>query len=76
MIESILSYGWDIWAPDYKLQKKLLSTEMDVWRGAARTTKLLKVRNEAIREKIQITQNFGKTGKQLVEIVWTCMHGG
>jgi len=31
---------------------------MDVWRRAARTTILLKVRNEAIREKMQVTQRI------------------
>ena len=58
LIESILSYGWEIWTPDYKLQKKLLSTDMDVWRRAARTTKLLKVRNEAVGGKMQVTQRI------------------
>jgi hypothetical protein len=29
----------------------LLSTEMDSWRRAARTSKILKVRNNVIREK-------------------------
>jgi hypothetical protein len=36
---------------DYRLKKKLLSTEMDFWRRAARTSRILKVRNELIREK-------------------------
>jgi hypothetical protein len=58
LIESVLSYGWEIWAPNYTLQKKLLGTEMDVWRRAARTTRLLKVRREAIREKMQVTQRI------------------
>ena len=61
---------------DCKLQKKLLRREMDVWRRAARTTRLLKVRNEAIREKMRVTKNFGKTGKDHVEMVWTRVHGG
>ena len=29
MIESILSYGWEIWTLDYKLKKKLLHTEVE-----------------------------------------------
>jgi hypothetical protein len=36
---------------DYRLKKNLLSTEMDFWRRAARTSRILKVRNEVIREK-------------------------
>jgi len=35
--ETISSYGWEIWTPDYKLKKKLLSTEMSIWRRAVRT---------------------------------------
>jgi hypothetical protein len=31
----ILSDGWEIWTLDYKLKKKLLSTEMDFQRRAA-----------------------------------------
>jgi hypothetical protein len=33
---------------DYRLKKKLLSRETDFWRRAARTYKILKVRNEVI----------------------------
>jgi hypothetical protein len=40
-----------MWTADYRLKKKLFSTEMDFWRRAARTFRILKVRNEAIREK-------------------------
>jgi len=32
--------------------KKILSTEMDFWRRTARTSRLLKVRNEVIRVKM------------------------
>jgi len=50
---------------------------MDFWR-TARTSRLLKVRNEVIREKLGVTNNnFGENGKQYVEMVWTCSaHGG
>jgi hypothetical protein len=50
-VENILSYGCEIWTVDYRLKKKLLSTETDFWRTAARTSRILVVRNEAIREK-------------------------
>jgi hypothetical protein len=36
---------------DYRLKKNLLSTEVYFWRSAARTSRILKVRNEVIREK-------------------------
>jgi hypothetical protein len=51
VVESILSYGCEIWTLDYRLKKKLLSTEIDFWRRAPRTSIILKVRNEVIREK-------------------------
>jgi hypothetical protein len=38
---------------DYRLKKKLLLTEMDSWRTAARASRILKVRNEVIREKMK-----------------------
>jgi hypothetical protein len=43
---------------DYKLKKMLLSTEMDFWRRAARTSRILKVWNEVIREKTAVTQTI------------------
>jgi hypothetical protein len=51
VVESILSYSCEIWTVEYRLKKKQLSTEMDFWRTAARTSRILKVRNEVIREK-------------------------
>jgi hypothetical protein len=36
---------------DYRLKKKSLSTEMDFWRRAARTFRILKVRNEELEKK-------------------------
>jgi hypothetical protein len=44
-VENILKYGCDIWTVYYRLKKKLLSTEMDFYRRAARTPKILSVRN-------------------------------
>jgi hypothetical protein len=64
VIESILSYGWDILTMDYKLRKKLLSTNMDFWIRAARTSTLLQVRNEVPHRKYEVnTDNFARTGK-------------
>jgi hypothetical protein len=36
---------------NYRLKQKLLSTEIGFSRRAARTSRILKVRNEVIREK-------------------------
>jgi len=52
MIEGILRYGWEIWTLDYKCKEKLVSTEVDFWRRTARTSRILKVRNEVMREKM------------------------
>jgi hypothetical protein len=52
VVESILSYGCEIWTVDYRLEK-LLSTEMKFWRSTARTSTILKVRNEVIRGKCE-----------------------
>ena len=49
--ESNLSYGWETWTLDCNLKKKVLSTKIDFWRRNARTSRLLKVRNEVIRGK-------------------------
>jgi hypothetical protein len=57
-VEGILSYGWEIWMVDYKLKNNLLSTEMDFWRSAPGTSRLLKVRNEVIGEKMGVTQTI------------------
>jgi hypothetical protein len=38
------------------IKEKLSSTEMDFWRRAARTSTIVKVRNEVIREKMRVTQ--------------------
>jgi len=58
VVEGILSYAWEICTVDYKLKNKLLSTEMDFWRRAPRTSRLLNVRNEVLREKMGVTQTI------------------
>jgi hypothetical protein len=52
VVESILSYSYDILTVDYRFKKKLLTTEMYFLRSAARTSKTLKVRKEVIRNKM------------------------
>jgi hypothetical protein len=42
VVENTLSYGCEIWTVDYRLKKKLLYREMDFWRAAARTSRILK----------------------------------
>lgn len=52
----ILSWVWKIWTLEYKLKKRLFSSEMDFQRRAARTSRLLKVRNKVVRENMLVIQ--------------------
>jgi hypothetical protein len=63
---------------EYKYKEKLLSTEMDFWRRTARTSTLVRVRNEAISHKnVGNTNNFGQNGRRHFETIRTCStHGG
>jgi hypothetical protein len=40
---------------DYRLKKETLRTEMGFWRRAARSSKILKLKNEIIRDKMGVT---------------------
>jgi hypothetical protein len=40
---------------DYRSKKKLSSTETNFWRRSARTSRILKIRIEVIREKMGVT---------------------
>jgi hypothetical protein len=47
------------------------------YRRVARTSKLLKLKNEIREKNVGNTNNFGKIGQKHVEMVWTCStHGG
>jgi hypothetical protein len=74
MTDSTLNYGWEIWTLLYKLQKKLYRTEMDIWRRAARTFRLLNVKNEEIRGK-NGSNTFGKTGRHVEMVQIHRTHG-
>jgi len=55
VIESILRYGWEILKLNYQLKKKLLGTDVEFWRKAAGTSRLLRARNEVIRDNVLLT---------------------
>ena len=63
VMESILNYVCEIWPLDYKLRRKLLITEIEVWRRVVRTFKMLKVINGVIREDVRVTYDSGMKGK-------------
>ena len=48
------SSGCDVWTVNYRLRKNLLSAGMDFRRRSARTSEILKVRNEEIRGKMGV----------------------
>jgi len=74
--EAFLPCAWNIWTVHYKLKGKLSSTEKEFWRWAERNSRLVKLRNEASRETMQVTHIFGENG-QHVHTVWTlCVLGG
>jgi hypothetical protein len=52
VVESNLIYICEIWTADYGINKRLLITAIDFRRGAARTFKILKVRNKVTKGKI------------------------
>jgi hypothetical protein len=56
---------------DYKLKKKLLSTEMSFWRGAVRAPKLVKVKKKKKSSDKKYNTIWGRTSKQYAETVWT-----
>jgi hypothetical protein len=69
VIESILSYGWEILAMDNKSKKKIFA-EMDFLK------KSFKALNSS-EQRCGYNNNFGKSEKQHVEVLWTpSMHGG
>lgn len=63
VVESILNYVCEIWPVDYKLRRKLLITEIGVWRRVVRTFKMLKVINGVIREDVRLMYDSGMKGK-------------
>jgi hypothetical protein len=52
----ILTYCYEIWTVEYRLKEKLLSIEMEFWRKAEKSSKILKVRNEIIKRRHRITK--------------------
>ena len=64
MIDSIISYGWEIWTLDYNSKKKLLVTDVDFLRKAAKASRPLKVKKGSNQRKNACnTNSYGMTGK-------------
>ena len=57
MVESVLCYGSEIWALKEEDKRKLLAIEMDYLRRSARVSRLQRVRNEEIRNRMKATES-------------------
>lgn len=67
MIQPVLTYGSEAWVTDKNMAQKLLSTEMMYWRRCSGLTLLDHVRNDTIREKMEVEHTIidNITEKQL-----------
>jgi hypothetical protein len=63
VVESILSYGCEIWTVDYRLKRKAGKHKNRFLERNYKNIQNLKVRNEVIRENGRQTNNFVKSGK-------------
>jgi hypothetical protein len=64
IIQSILTYGAEVWKTPTTEMNKIISTEMDVLRRAARKSRMERIKNEHIKEIM------GVTGKpNIIEII-------
>jgi hypothetical protein len=62
----------------YRLSEKLLSTEFFFLLRASKTPKILKVKNDVIRDKKGVTQTVMEImgGGDHVKMVWLCIPNG
>ena len=56
MVESMACYGCEVWILKTEEQRKLLALEMDYLRRSTRVSRLQKIPNTAIRNKMQAKQ--------------------
>ena len=54
MVVSVLSYGCDVQATTEKKTSKIQASEMAFLRGGKRCSKLDRIKDEAIREELQV----------------------
>ena len=64
MVESKIKCGCEMWTVDCRLKKKLLSPERNFWRVAAKTSKILQIRDEELEKNVSQTV-LGKMGSSL-----------
>ena len=58
VVESVACYGCEVWLLNTEEQRKLLALEMDYLGRSARVSRLQKIPNTAIRNKMQADNQF------------------
>lgn len=65
IVESILTYGCEAWSMNASLYAKVRTVEMDFWRRCLQLTRLDRVRNEVVRERMGVEETIsGRIGKR------------
>ena len=65
IVESILTYAAETWTMSSRLYSKVQAVEMDYWRRCTRVTRMDKVRNEVIRERMNVAETVNERIGQL-----------
>ncbi|KAK4873810.1 hypothetical protein RN001_013170 [Aquatica leii] len=58
IVESIITYGSEIWVLNKRDRDRLLALEMDYWRRSNGTSRLEHVRNEQIRQDMKVDKTI------------------
>jgi hypothetical protein len=58
IVKSTITYAAETWCLKAKTAAKLNSTEMDFWRPSARISRKDKIRNNIIKQKINVTRSL------------------
>lgn len=58
IVQSIITYGAETWDMTKKNRNKLMTTEMDYLRRSCRTSRIERVRNDTIRENMNMDTNI------------------
>lgn len=56
--ESITTYGSEVWVVNKRMENRLMAVEMDFWRRSCRVSRLDRVRNETIRERMEVEDSI------------------
>ncbi|PSN49421.1 hypothetical protein C0J52_23133 [Blattella germanica] len=55
IVESIVLYGAEVWEIPKKSENKLKAMEMDFWRRSCSVSRLERIQNQSIRERMQVS---------------------